>query len=250
MRRSLTSRLLLPLAVAAALLCWQSPASAMAVEPMLLDISTAGQKAQQSFKVVNNGTAPLPVEIAIARLELGLDGEQKVAPGGEEFLVYPAQAMIPKGGTQVFRVQWIGDPDIPKSRTYRFNVSQVPVKLPKDQSGIQIVMSFGVTVNVAPPQGKWDLVVTAAAPVTAKDGKRVAAVTVKNPGNKHAYLRNAAVSLTGSGWSAQISPGEIAQKVGLGIVQPGKERRFLLPVEVPSAVSSIQASVKVVPEGR
>jgi P pilus assembly chaperone PapD len=222
----------------------------MSVEPMLLEISSSGQTAQQSFKMVNDGVASLPIEVQVSRFDLGLDGEQKSVQAGDGVLVYPMQALIPRGGSQVFRVQWIGDPALAKSESYKLSVSQVPVKLPKDQSGIQIVMSFGVTVNVAPPQGQWDLVVTAAAPVTAKNGKRVAAVTVKNPGNKHAYLRNAAVSLTGSGWSAQVSPGEIAQKVGLGIVQPGKERRFLLPVEVPSAVSTIQASVKIVPEGR
>lgn len=239
------------LLAAAGAWCWlHLPAAAMAVEPLLLDISTAGQKSRQSFKVVNNGARALPVEIAISRLELGLDGEQKAVPAGKDFLIYPAQAMIPKGGSQVFRVQWIGDPDIPTSQTFRFNVSQVPVKLPKEQSGIQIVMSFGLTVNVAPPQAKAELVVVSAAPVTGKDGKRVASVTLKNPGTKHAYLRNAAVSLSGKGWSARIGPGEIAQKLGLGIVQPGKERRFLLPVEVPGAVSAIQASVSVEADSR
>jgi hypothetical protein len=38
--------------------------------------------------------------------------------------------------------------------------------------------------------------------------------------------------------------------VGAGIVQPGKERRFILPVEVPAAVSAIQATVKLKPDGR
>jgi hypothetical protein len=117
------------------------------------------------------------------------------------------------------------------------------VKLAKGTNGIQIVMSFGVTVNVAPAQGNSEIVVLGAAPVAGKGGKRFAALTVKNPGNKHAYLQKTSIVLSGGGWSAEMKAGEIAQKVGLGIVQPGKERRFILPVEVPANVSKIQASV-------
>jgi hypothetical protein len=65
----------------------------------------------------------------------------------------------------------------------------------------------------------------------------------------HAYLQRSSIRLSGAGWSAEMTPGEIAQKVGLGIVQPGKQRRFILPVEVPSGVSEIQASVELRPEG-
>lgn len=222
----------------------KSPGRAMSVEPMVLDLSTLGKGGQNSFKVVNTTAAKLPVEIAVSRLELGLNGEQKTTPAADDFLIYPAQAMIPVGATQVFRVQWIGEPEIGESRIYRFTVSQVPVKLPENTNGIQIVMSFGLTVNVAPPKGAADIVVMSAAPVT-KDGKRLASVTVKNSGNKHAYLRQSSIRLTGGGWSAELSPGEIAQKVGLGIVQPGKERRFLLPVEVPGNVTKIDAAVRL-----
>jgi P pilus assembly chaperone PapD len=225
-------------------------AAAMSVEPMLLDMSSIGKASRDSFKVTNNASKPLPVEIGISRLELGLNGEQKKQPADDEFIIYPAQAMIPPGGSQVFRVQWAGDPGIAKSQAYWFNVSQVPVKLPKETSGIQIVMSFGVTVNVAPPNGKSDLQVLSAAPVKDKDGKRFAALTVKNPGNKHAYLKQSSIHLSGGNWSADLAAGEIEQKMGLGIVQPGKERRFILPVEVPAAVSAIQATVKLKPDGR
>jgi P pilus assembly chaperone PapD len=239
----------LAFAVFAASIVFGHSASAISVVPMVLDLSVAGKSAHQSFTVANDGVRPLPIEILVSRLELGLDGEQSAKSSQENFLIYPPQAMIPPGGSQVFRVQWIGDPEIGESQTYRFNVSQVPVKLPEGTSGIQIVMSFGVTVNVAPLQGTSDIVVMGAAPFKGKDGKRLTALTVKNPGNKHAYLKQSAIHLSGGGWSAEMTPEEIAQKVGLGIVQPGKQRRFILPVEVPSGVSKIQATVESRPDG-
>ncbi len=224
-------------------------AAAMTVEPMSLDMAAGGKAARHSIKVSNPGAKPLPVEITTARLELGPNGEQTTRPSTEDFLIYPAQAMIPPGASQVFRVQWIGDPGIEKSQTYRFSISQVPVKLPEGVSGIQIVMNFAVTVNVAPLQGTSDIVVTSAAPVAGQNGKRLAAVTVRNSGNIHALLQKSSIRLSGGSWSAEMSPGEIAQKVGLGIVQPGKERRFVLPVEVPGNISKIDAVVTLRPEG-
>jgi P pilus assembly chaperone PapD len=221
-----------------------SSASAMSVEPMVLDLSTLGKEARQTCKVTNDGTSPLPVEISVSRLELDADGKQTVTPDDTNFLIYPAQAMIAPGASQIFRVQWIGDPELSQSQSYRFSVSQVPVKLPEGQSGIQIVMNFGVTVNVAPADGTSEIVVLGVEPTTDKNGKRVAALRVKNPGNMHAYLQNAEIRLSGGGWSAEMKPGHIAQTLGLGMVQPGKERRFILPIEVPEHVSLISASVE------
>ena len=224
-----------------------SSASAMVVEPLLLDLASAGKGSQQAFMVANNGAAPLPVEIAVSRIEFGPNGEQTSQRSGQEFVIYPPQAIVAAGATQVFRIQWVGEPDLAKSRTYRFDISQVPVKLAKEKSGIQIVMTFGITVNVAPPQGKSEIQVMGAAPVVGKDGKRLAALTVKNPGSKHAYLRQSVIDLSGSGWSAQMTSAAFGQQVGLGIVQPGKERRFILPIEVPAGVSAIKATVKYDP---
>jgi hypothetical protein len=145
-------------------------------------------------------------------------------------------------------VQWLGEPDIKQSRSYRISVSQLPVKQAGGAPGIQILMSFGVVVSVSPPQSKAVVSVLKAAPARGADGKRVVALEVKNSGNRHAYLRNALISLAGDRWSAKLTPSEVGQKVGVGIVQPGKERRFLIPVEVPPNVTDITASIDYQPE--
>jgi P pilus assembly chaperone PapD len=127
---------------------------AMSVEPLLLEVSSLGKGATQSFKVTNNGTTALPVEVSVSSIDIGNDGELVYAPAENDFLIYPPQANIPKGAAQIFRVQWIGDPDIDESRNYRLAVSQVPITLPEGTSGIQITMSFGVIVSVSPPSGQ------------------------------------------------------------------------------------------------
>lgn len=219
-------------------------ANAMSVEPMLLDVTSLGKGSQQSFKVSNNSPNSLPVEITVTRVDFGPNGEQIARPAEDEFLIYPPLANIPKGSAQIFRVQWIGEPNIPASRSYRFAVSQVPVKRPKEESGIQISMTFGVLVNVAPPESTAEISIVNAQTENTPDGKRVAILKVKNTGNKHGYLRQSTITLSGGSWSAQITPEEFAQKLGFGIVQPGKERRFQLPIEIPQDISTIRASLE------
>jgi hypothetical protein len=80
--------------------------------------------------------------------------------------------------------------------------------------------------------------------VTDKNGKRVAALRVKNNGNRHGYLNEMLVQLSNGEWSAKMTPAEVQRKIGFGVIQPGKERRFILPIEVPEHVSSISASVE------
>ncbi len=48
-------------------------------------------------------------------MEIGPQGELGYEPAEEDFIVYPPQATIPKGGAQIFRVQWIGDPTVKRA---------------------------------------------------------------------------------------------------------------------------------------
>ncbi|MGF1618988.1 MAG: hypothetical protein ACFCUR_00060 [Rhodomicrobiaceae bacterium] len=221
---------------------------AMSVEPLLLEVSSLGKGATQSFKVTNNGPTALPVEVSVSSIDIGNDGELVYAPEEGNFLIYPPQANISPGGAQTFRVQWIGDPDLLESRNYRLAVSQVPLELPEATSGIQITMSFGVIVSVSPTVGQATIASNGAKLAKMGSGEPAIVLSVKNTGNKHAYMRDAALSLSAGNWSQKLTAYEVGQKIGLGIVQPGKERRFLIPVDVPPGVSDITASIDYQPE--
>jgi fimbrial chaperone protein len=227
---------------------WLHASHAMSVEPILLEATSLGKGATQSFKVVNNGNESMPVEVGVSRIEITAEGEVFYEPAENDFLIYPPQANIPTGGAQIFRVQWIGEPDLKESRNYRLAVSQVPVELPEGTSGIQITMSFGVIVGVSPPQGNATILLNSVKQVKGMDGKPTVAISVSNSGNKHAYMRDAAISLSAGNWSANLNAVEVEKKLGLGIVQPGKERRFLIPMDVPPGVSDITASIDYKPE--
>jgi P pilus assembly chaperone PapD len=129
------------------------------------------------------------------------------------------------------------------------SVNQVPVKLPEGKSAVQIVMSFGVVINVAPPQGSPSLnLVTTGVEADKKSGKRYPTITVENPSNVHALLPQSTIALSGGSWSQTLSSALLSEKIGIGLVQPGAKRRFVLPVELPPDVKSVQANLDFKPK--
>lgn len=235
--------------VLAAAATWASqPAAALSVTPIQVEmLSTGGQRAQVT--VNNDSQEPLPVEIGIDKLALDENGGRKLSKAGEDFVVFPPQAMIAPGSSQVFRLQWVGEPMIAESQTFMMSINQVPVKLPKGKSAVQIVMSFGVVVNVAPPQGSPSLTLVGTGIETdKKTGKRHPTVTVANPTKIHALLPQGTLNLSSGSWSKRMTAAELSEKVGIGLVQPGKKRKFVLPVDLPADVSSVQASLDFKPK--
>lgn len=228
-----------------------TPANAVNVTPIHIEMNSAGSGSRAQVTVTNPSRAPLPIEIAAKSMELDERGKQSFGKAAEEFLVFPPQALIQPGATQTFRLQWVGEPQLPKSRSFMIYVNQIPVKMPKGQSGVQVVMSFGVQVNVAPPRGiaKLSLVGTGI-DTDPKSGKRRPTITVSNSSNTHGLLPDAAVRVSGGGWSHAFTRQELDEKVGIGLVQPGKRRRFILPVDLPAGVTKVEATLDYRPKRR
>ena len=224
-----------------------SPASALTVSPLQVEMVSTGARNHATIAVVNNSTAPLPIEAVVQGMSLDENGKALTAKAGDEFLIMPPQVLIAPGATQNFRIQWLGDPVIETSQSFYIFFNQVPVKQPANQSAVQVVMSMGVMVNVAPPQGQAGLRVVATGVATDAQGKRHPTVTFENPTKVHALLPQSIVRLSSGGWSESVPAGLLGEKLGSGLVQPGHRRKFTLPVELPAGVSSVQASVDMSP---
>lgn len=224
-------------------------ARAMSVTPVQVEMASTGTTGRSQISVTNDSKEPMPIEIAIQKLALDENGDRKTSKAGEEFLIFPPQALIPPGATQNFRIQWVGEPQLAESQSFMMSVNQIPVKLPKGQSAVQVVMSFGVQINVAPPQGTPELKVVGTGTETdKKTGKRHPTLTVQNPTKIHALLPQSTIKLSGGSWSQTLDASFLREKVGIGLVQPGKKRKFILPVDLPANVSQVQASLDFKPK--
>jgi fimbrial chaperone protein len=223
-------------------------ARATSVSPIQLEMSSVGTASRAQVTITNTTSTPLPLETSLKRLELDENGTQKLSNAGSDFLIFPPQVMVPPGATQVFRVQWVGSPNLPASQSYRLGLTQIPVKMPRAQAAVQVVMSFGVLINVAPPQGLPELKVIGTGVAVEKPGKNHPTITVENTTAVHALLQQATVKISSGSWSQTLSPSEIGQQVGAGLVQPGQRRKFTLPVELPAGVTSVEASLDFRPK--
>ncbi len=222
-------------------------ANAMSVTPIHVEMKSVGGPSRSQVTVLNTGKAPMPVETMLERLQLDEEGKRKTSKAGEEFLVFPPQAIIPPGGTQVFRLQWVGEPNLAQSQSYIFNISQVPVQFPKGQSKVQVVMGFGVIINVG-PNGVDPALKIVGSGIMNDKGKRRAFITVENPTKTHALLPEGRLNIAGQGWSQSLTHAEIREKIGIGLVQPGKRRKFVMPFDVPAGVANVQASLDYKPK--
>jgi fimbrial chaperone protein len=223
------------------------PALSMSVTPVVADISTTGNSNRTQITVANESASVLPIDIIVSRVELNENGEITTTPAGDEFLIVPPQALVPAGATQNFRVQWVGDPQIKTSQSYIFSVNQVPVKMPKGESGVQVVLNFATIINVAPPGGQASVNLVGASIGKDDKGKPRPALTVKNLGNAHAKLTDATITLSGGDWSQTLTPSQLRLLIGVGLLQPGKTRKFLLPVDLPAKVTQITANIDYKP---
>ena len=223
-------------------------AQAMTVQPVVIDLQTAGRQMSQTITVENTFATPLPVELTVQELELGTDGVKQTGKDPGDLLVFPPQTIIAPGQTQTFRVQYVGDPALAKSKHYYVTVAQLPIKLPEGQSAIQILYNFQVLISVGPLGVKPKIEVQSSAPAPGAGGKTYASVTVVNESPAHGYLSNGHLHLTEkdkSGaqvFSKTLSGAEIQQTMGFGLIGGGQTRRVAVPVELPLADGTVEAS--------
>lgn len=230
--------------------------AAMTVQPVVVDMRMSGREMSAPVRVENNGPNPLPVEIRIVETEFTPDSVGASDRVSDDVIAFPPQAIIPPGETQVFRLQYVGDPSSDRSRHYYAEVAQLPVELPEGQSAIQILYNFQVMVNVASvTAGQPRLSIQSSEIVQNAEGKNVAAFVVGNSGLNSGYLSSGQLTFVHKNAAGRelsrrtLSSNDIQQMIGFGLVGPEKTRRFISPVELTSAEGTVEVALTM-PRGR
>jgi fimbrial chaperone protein len=231
-----------------------SAADAMTVQPVVVDLSPAGRKATALVSVENTSTDPLPVELRIYEAILDANGVAVSDKPSEDLLIFPPQAIVAPGATQSFRIQYIGEMDMQRSRHYYVTVAQLPVQLPEGTSAIQIVYNFNVIVSVEAPGQRAQISAVSGEIVKNAEGKPMAAFTVSNAGRNYDYLINGRLRFVQKDATGKevfrrtLSGQEIQQTIGFGLIGPEVARRIVTSIELPSAEGSL--SVEFTPDRR
>lgn len=241
------------LAASAAVLGISTAVYAMTVQPVVIDLTTSGRGMSQVVTVENSFDKPLPVELRIEALDLTADGVKPTGRDTGELAAFPPQALIQPGQRQNFRVQYVGDPALARSKHFFITVAQLPVQTNDTQSNIQLLYNFQVLVSVSPDSAKPALAIASAEIGKDAEGKPVPVLTVSNASAAHGYLSRGRVRIVQFApdgrevFRQQITGPDLQQTIGYGLIGGGQTRRIVLPMQLPQAAGRIEA--QFTPEG-
>ena len=166
-------------------------------------------------------------------------------------VAFPAQAIIPPGATQAFRIQYVGDPSADRSHHYYAEIAQQPVELPGGQSTIQILYNFQAMINVASiVAGNPSLSIEKAEiRRVAPDKPPQIAFTVRNAGRNYGYISNGSLTFIQRDAAGKevlrrtLNGSDIQQMIGFGLVGPETSRTFVAPIDLASAEGKIEVTM-------
>lgn len=235
----------------AAIFLMAGPSMAMRVSPMVVEMVSSGSGAVARIEVQNINQGNLAFETRVFLMTIGADGKIIETPADDKFLIFPPQGVLPPGGRQVVRLQWVGEPDLAASQAFYVSVQQLPVAFEPtaaDDLGaqVQVLYNMRALVVVAPPGAKPDVKASAVKQLNYQPPAEAGSstlppiqdgveVTLKNEGRRHAMMSNFGWRLDGTdtagkGLRVDITPEELNRAVGTGYVPALGERSFKLPV--------------------
>ncbi len=222
-------------------------AEAITVKPLVVDLKTSGRGINQVVSVENTAATAVPVQLTVQELVVEAGETHGTGKDPGDLVVFPPQALIQPGQTQTFRVQYVGDPALTRSKHYYITVAQLPVKPKAGESAVQVVFSFQVLVSVGPQGAKPALHVQSAGVSKNDAGKPVPVITVANDSSTYGYLSHGKLRIIEKDAAGRevfrqtLSGPEIQQQLGMGLITSGQERKFTLAGVLPLAEGTIEA---------
>ena len=219
------------------LLLGAAPAWALLVQPVLIKMTSSGQSVTSIIEVVNDRNRPITVEIGVNRLTIPERGDVVREPdAGDEFQIFPLQAIIPPGARQTFRVRWVGDQALPQGKLYMFSTAELPVQMEPGQTGVSLFYAVESVVAVSPLGASPDLSIVGVTRKTNTQGVAGLEVLFANDGPAIGFVADAELTLAveGSPWSLTLQPSDLSNAFGLGVVPAnGRRAMFLANADVP-----------------
>lgn len=204
-------------ALAFALLLAPQGAAAFDIQPTVSVINLPHNRSGITLTLRNPRQVDLAITTEVIERFVQEDGSERQEPADDLFLVFPPQAVVPAGGSQALRVQWLGPAPSP-SRSFHLFASEVPVKLEEGEtSQLQTILRMGASIHVASAGSEPRPVVAA----SSQDAEGVS-VTVANEGERFLYINDLTLDFGGK----QVGGLELADAAGRTLVPPAGRRTF------------------------
>ncbi len=222
-------------------------AQAARVSPMIVELEPGGRSSVARIELTNDSERNIPFEVKMMLGEISEDGELSFTPADENFLVFPAQSIVEASSQQVFRIQYVGEPELAQSEVYYMSIQQVPVAIEGQDTQVQVVINYNVLVNVVPDGTKPEALVES---IEATVQGEVPGIRLRlsNTGTRYFLAGLADWNITataedGSEFRLNYVKDEMTKSIGVGVVGPGRARNFFIPTEMPLVQDSIKVEV-------
>lgn len=222
-------------------------ASASRVSPMSAELEPFGRESIVRIQYSNTADREFPVEVRAFRGEISEEGELTLIPADEDFLIFPAQQLIAPLSEQVFRAQYVGEPDLDEARVYYMSMRQLPIELEDGPPQVQVTVTFNVFVSVEPDDVEGVPRVDTISAETRDDAQGIN-VRLVNEGKGMLLASRQGWNIRGRTaagelFEIKLNPAQISNRIGVGVVAPGKARRFFVPLDF--AVDAESVSVEL-----
>lgn len=132
------------------------------IQPMLTTIAPSGPDSRTTIIIKNTGDVPITLELSPFIASVDVHGTPTRKNEDKDFLIYPAQTLIPSGKEQSVQVRYIGDAALTDARMYGVLISQLPVDFAKGNTGgdgtaaadIKVSFNFLSHIIVSPTAAK------------------------------------------------------------------------------------------------
>lgn len=210
-------------------------AHASRVSPMSVELEPFGRDSIARIQFTNTADRDFPLEVRAFRGDISERGELTLTPADDDFLIFPPQLVVAPLKDQVIRVQYIGNPDLAQAQVYYLSVRQLPVELESGSPQIQVTVTFNVFVDLEPEgldvKPRVDTIIPA-----EQEGVPGVEVRIANDGDGMLMAGRKSWTVAGKrqngeAFSLEMNPAQMSSTIGVGVVAPGKARRFFFPLE-------------------
>ena len=216
-------------------------AAALSASPMVVEMESIGEQSRAMLTVRNGDAQTMSVEVETLAVAVDGDGEATFTPDDESLIVFPPIASIAPGGSQVFQIQYAGDPELGASETFRLSILQVPVQLDGAEPTLAVATNIHTLVNVAPPGAIARIEVVSSEP--GEVGHEWI-VTLRNDGNRHARLQETLWQISTPAKNIMLSRADISRHISGSLVPPNSTRTVKLTP--PEGIDLADAKITVV----
>ena len=224
---------LIVMAAVFAQLATAGSASAYKLEPISRVFTPSGSSSSQTFELTNSGSERVAVMMSFTTLELDADHNESNRPADDDFLVYPAQILLPPNGRQTVRVTWLGTPNPASELAYRIIAQQVPIELldktapPTPTGQMKVLVTYRGSIYIRPAAAAPKIVLDSAE-VTEEAGHEALVVTLRNAGSAVGLLKNCSVRIETKSAAFDVPVANMSAIVNTRILAR-HTRRYRLP---------------------